>query len=140
MTPDEMRIAVAEACGWTEVAWEESGIGVYLFGYPPGTVKPETSSIDFAGLVMTLGRKAKTHAPDYPADLNAMHEAEKVLTNEQFDRYRVDLWTVVGNQDFAFEGCAPLTAVRCFISATAAQRCEAFLRTLGRWREGEGGT
>lgn len=52
-------------------------------------------------------------------DLNAMHEAEKVLTVKCFNNYVMELL------DFIHEP----------ILATARQRAEAFLRTLGKWEE-----
>jgi hypothetical protein len=58
---------------------------------------------------------------DYCTDLNAMHEAEKVLTFEDWESYRDELGG-------SFRGCA---------HATARQRAEAFLRTLGKWKEAE---
>ncbi len=66
--------------------------------------------------------------PDYLNDLNAMHEAEKVLSRGQnynqsrgFGRYKTALAEVCDEQH-------P-------IDATAAQRAEAFLRTIGKWQE-----
>lgn len=54
------------------------------------------------------------------ADLNAVHEAEKVLqARNLWDRYRETLIQVAGWKNFH--------------SATAAQRAEAFLRTIGKW-------
>ena len=60
--------------------------------------------------------------PDYLNDLNAMHEAEKVLTNEHWETYAGHL----------AELHQPLASFR-FLHATAAQRAEAFLRTLNLW-------
>ena len=57
-----------------------------------------------------------SEVPDYVNDLNAMHEAEGALeTHDQANEFRRLL---CGN-----------------VSATARQRAEAFLRTLGKWRE-----
>lgn len=53
--------------------------------------------------------------PDYYRDLNAMHEAEKIFDNGQILRYVQWL---------------PRGAL-----STAAQRAEAFLRTLNLWRD-----
>jgi hypothetical protein len=58
--------------------------------------------------------------PDYLSDLNAMHEAEKVLTLEQKSVY-----------------CLELNKLIYGMCATAAQRAEAFLKTLGLWEDGE---
>ena len=56
--------------------------------------------------------------PDYLNDLNAMHEAEKVL-NEAYLWNRYKGWL--------------LTWMTEPIRATAPQRCEAFLKTIGKW-------
>lgn len=61
--------------------------------------------------------------PDYFNDLNAMHEAEKVLTNNQRGDYSIKLQTITGGEWFL-----------CY-HATAAQRAEALGRTLNLWTE-----
>jgi hypothetical protein len=55
--------------------------------------------------------------------LDAMHEAEKVLTQSQLSFYYEELKSLCNTQ-----GVHPC-------SATAAKRAEAFLRTLGLWKE-----
>lgn len=60
-------------------------------------------------------------AKDYCNDLNAMHEAEAVLTERQFLSYAFALNDIDGS----------LWGIR----ATARQRAEAFLRTMGKWEE-----
>ena len=68
-----------------------------------------------------------TALPDYLNDLNAMHDAEKVLTPEQLVDYcAFRLRATTG------EGC--VTDYK-MIRATASQRAEAFLRTIGKWKE-----
>lgn len=64
-----------------------------------------------------------TDPPNYCSDLNAMAEAEKVLCTEtQFMNYCLTLYDVTQK-------------TRWPVSATARQRAEAFLRTLGKWEE-----
>jgi hypothetical protein len=62
--------------------------------------------------------------PDYPNDLNAMHEAEKVLKNNKDQRgwesYILAQDELLGSGDK--------------IHATAAQRAEAFLKIIGKWK------
>lgn len=58
--------------------------------------------------------------PDYLNDLNAMHEAEiqlKAEDNHAYGCYCSELYEKYGNT----------------VSLTAAQRCEAFLKTIGKW-------
>jgi hypothetical protein len=63
-----------------------------------------------------------TALPDYLNDLNAMHDAEKVLTSEQVTSYV-----------YSLESMNERWSTPAF--ATAAQRAEAFLRTIGKWEE-----
>ena len=102
MKPEQQRIAIAEACGWKP---DKRGLGWLS---PHGCYEPE---------------------PDYLNDLNAMHEAEKVLTEDQREQYLNSLYKVC-NPDSMLNDAWNLNC------ATAAQRAEAFLRTIGKW-EGE---
>jgi len=104
VTEEQQRIAIAEACGW-------EFIPEYYHGedQPPEltTVTPD-------------GRHLCGHYPDYLNDLNAMHGAEKVLERNQEQSYFELLHDIAGNLNF--------------YRATAAQRAEAFLRTLQLWK------
>lgn len=98
MTTKQQKTAIAEALGWHRV-----NHAVYDW-------------VDTEGLHRTL--------PDWPNDLNAMHEAEKMLDTVQKTRYAGHLYEQVFQPgDMAFHS----------LHATAAQRAEAFLRTLDRW-------
>jgi hypothetical protein len=66
--------------------------------------------------------------PDYLNDLNAMHEAEKVLTEDQQEQYLNNLYEVCNLHSMINDAWN----LNC---ATAAQRAEAFLRTIGKWEE-----
>jgi hypothetical protein len=106
MTDRQINHRVAEACGWTQI--RDSGIwhNFEPWGYPPE--KPGQ------------GGNAYNFLPKYCSDLNAMHEAEEFLYG--------NLWIQYVNE-LADEGS--LFGIR----ATARQRAEAFLRTLGLWEE-----
>ena len=113
MTDEQINAAIAEACGWTEI--QDSGVWHHhkLWGYPP--LKPGQCGNSFHYL------------PDYCTDLNAMHEAEKVL-NCWEDYVSYQSWLGYCGQDIIGE-------LQQCITATARQRAEAFLRTLGKWEE-----
>ena len=65
--------------------------------------------------------------PDYPNDLNAMHEAEKLLLE-------TDKWNTY--EDYLCVVCSRINEFPQELThATAAQRAEAFLRTIGMWAE-----
>jgi hypothetical protein len=103
MTPEAQRIAIAEACGkvYHKPTEEEKKRGSYY-----------------------------QYEPDYLNDLNAMHEAEKVLTRSQLEHYFDNLTNCV----FLSQSRGERKTTWTFMS-TAAQRAEAFLRTLGKWKE-----
>ena len=65
------------------------------------------------------------NVPNYPEDLNACASFEATLTDAEHLRYRVQLWNVV-----ITEG-DETTWDRQFVSATARQRCLAYLKTKG---------
>lgn len=108
MNPKKQRITIAEACG-LEV--------LHAAGKARAMVRQELCT----GAASTDWKVM----PDYLSDLNAMHEAEKVLTvDERFSYVRkLCRLLAVSSAEFAF------------IHATAAQRAEAFLRTLGLWKD-----
>jgi len=68
------------------------------------------------------GRIWVTNCPNYCADLNAMHEAEGTLSTANMYVMEVQIKRVLKAREFYFH-------------ATARQRAEAFLRTLGKWEE-----
>lgn len=117
MDAQKQRIAIAEACGWKECRKTGSYPG-QIQGMPPTTDNqrpaPSPHSDD---------KRSWYWIPDYLSDLNAMHEAEKALTDDQFFDY-LDRLTITAGK-----------ALRGLSCATAAQRAEAFLRTIGKWED-----
>jgi hypothetical protein len=76
-----------------------------------------------AAIAAHLGITRKTGIPDFSGDLNEMHEAEKVLNSDDiFETYYLALYETT-------------QSTRWPVCATAKQRAEAFLRTLGKWEE-----
>ena len=112
MNPEKQLIAIAESCGWKNV---DAGAG-RVWGFTTrhkGTPSESDVCVD---------------VPDYLNDLNAMREAEKVLTPTEFEAYRWILWGLCKQPQVTEWN-------RAYLSATAAQRAEAFLRTIGKWEE-----
>jgi hypothetical protein len=75
--------------------------------------------------------------PRYPVDLNAMHDAEKMALLGPSIKHR-HLQAIYSKELFrVIIRTAPEGSVSEFdkIHATAAQRAEAFLRTIGKWVE-----
>ena len=116
LTPEKQRIKVAELCGW-----EYDGEYVVAAGRPEERVWIHSSSAWNGGWARIY------ELPRYLNDLNAMHEAEKVMTPEQAIDY---VWAIGAVIDF--ENGVPFTATGNFqmMQATAAQRAEAFALTM----------
>lgn len=125
MKPEAQRIAIAEAYGWTAVQSGPSKWGgTEIIGVSPSNKGKR--DIDQLPL-------AYHEVPNYPFDLNAMQEAEKILTDEQRGQMMDALCEIVRRDHNPEAG--PMTAIIAAFFATAAQRAEAFLRTLGLWKE-----
>ena len=109
-----MRIKIAESCGWTEI-------------------EPCTCSDGVSRAYQPTAGAHKKHLPDYLNDLNAMHEAEQTLWQKD--------WT--SRHDFIDHLARIINPVHGYwqqsgiylLDATAAQRAEAFLRTIKKWEE-----
>lgn len=98
MTDDQINVAIAEACGWRKedcvYMWTANGIDCTC---------PELW--------------------DWCNDLNAMHQAEKTLTDANMFVMAHHIERLVSAHG------------QHYFHATARQRAEAFLRTLGKWEE-----
>jgi hypothetical protein len=114
MTPTEINIAIAEACGW-KMYCQEAIDGNW------GTKDKWITAPD--------GTSQLRHdIPNYHGNLNAMHEAEKHGLHN----------TPPSNRLFSYQDNLDMITRRtCTFPwfATAAQRAEAFLRTIGKWKE-----
>jgi hypothetical protein len=120
LSDEELRFKCAELCGWTRLNWntwehKDSRMSVW----------PTTS------------------VPNYPADLNAMHEAEKTLRfsddgDRSLDAYEKALKRVHFKDD-CDEIWNPQTAETCIWHATARQRCIAFIAVKQQPVEVKGG-
>lgn len=116
MTEQEQRIAIAKACGFTRDSIRHT-------------------HFDLRGWDETVGADARI--PDYTGNLNAMHEAEKVLDmHQQYEYGEALARTTIGKEFDDPDGFSPNGwGYYAPITATASQRAEAFLRTIGKWEE-----
>lgn len=124
MTPEQIRILIAEHEGW-KLCDEE-------------IVKPDGTVIDCEFLTEEAVDQSW---PNWPNNLNAVHEVEEALAVDE------DLWKqyVVFLGGICYESLTPHLRTAwhdseqfadwVFCRATALQRCEALLRTWGLWRE-----
>ena len=117
MNNEKQRIAIAEARGMigpfeNSEEWFENG--------------------DSDGCIIVLRDATGKRVANYLNDLNAMHEAEKVLGADDKKKFASRLFDIVL---FQREGLDQLDGWYLHVHATAAQRAEAFLRTIGKWEE-----
>ena len=145
MTDQEINIAIAEACGWKLFVIRKPLYAPFdLYrpnaqGYTGNIAEAWKVAEDVAKKYVTGPAynnepdkvvMEPAPVPDYCHDLNVMHKAEEFITD--WVAYRIELSKVVG------VGYAPdldiCGDIKAFVSATARQRAEAFLRTIGKWR------
>lgn len=109
MNPKKQIIAIAKTCGWD------------YHNRHPIHGKQSIKSWYYRDSDITVSHESSL--PDYLNDLNAMHKAEGML---QHYGYYCDQLAIVMKVN---RGAISL------ISATAAQRAEAFLKALNLWKE-----
>lgn len=110
MTDHEMRIVISEACGWKCINAQDK-----WFSDPEGHQFP---------LHML---------PRYHDDLNAIQTAclDTLGARERVEFCR---WLDEVTEQPGSRQRSDYMASRCVL-ATARQRCEAFLRTIGKWKD-----
>jgi hypothetical protein len=92
-------------------------------------------SRDQWGPLYKTARGVLRGCPDYCNDLNAMHEAMAHLEPEQVDQFAAELSGIVLENREKYWWDLTSNEVGHVANATAAQRAEAFLKTIGKWEE-----
>jgi len=148
MNKEAQRIAIATALGWewyhsarrnqlyldgppSQLAWSE--------GYNPKVRVTWEQVPDYLNDLNAM-HVTWEQVPDYLNDLNAMHKAEVFLFKTdtyQEDHYGYELYKVMFGDNLTNQSMAILCRCSNFIHATAAQRAEAFLKTLKLWGDAE---
>lgn len=111
MTEAQMIVRIAEACKWVDVRINRINM---IVGRLPSSLRPEM----------------EYDCPDYCRDLNAIQGACFFLSNDQRVEFINQLCNIV-----ALEGDGPHSSLCKAFYATAKQRAEAFLKTIGKWEE-----
>lgn len=117
MTNKQINYAIAKACKWTEIHDSGPWHNHKPWGYPP---QPSGT-----------GGNAYKYVPNYCTDLNAMHDAEILIQD------RNKYLNILASVTEPIDGL-PKDHDWAFTRATARQRAEAFLRTLGKWEKVQG--
>jgi hypothetical protein len=124
----EINESIADYIAWNWYAVEKRGLYYREGGHgytnqihEAGKYTKEDANNELcAGEPMSVVR---IPVPDFVNDLNAMHEAEKYLISGT-----PGLWECYENRLKAWHGGNA-------IHATASERAETFLRTIGKWKE-----
>ena len=119
MTSRKINKAIAEHLGWKELS----------FVFDRKHIIGDRPSFHNGKIVSYI---VDQYVPDYCNDLNAMHEAEKMLSAVNKNDYlyyledvcKTDCWTIMNSEE-RFR----------IVNAAAKQRAEAFLRTINKWKE-----
>lgn len=114
MTTQQINIAIAESLGWHH----------FIINDEYGNDRALRPGQEFSmGCIFT-------DIPNYTADLNAMHEVEKTLSLDERDKYYSHLWNICDKMH-------RMASVGGWLvpTATALQRAEVYLRTIGKWNE-----
>jgi hypothetical protein len=122
MKPEQQRIAIAEACGWKNADHPDA------MKLKQGWTMPEKWCMDPNGVLQFNHKR-----PNYLNDLNAMHEAVSIFDYDQADQFEDHLCDICKRSNDEKENPAPWRFA--VVNATASQRAEAFLRTIGKWKE-----
>lgn len=109
LSREEKRAAIAKACGW-EICTDR----LINYEWAPGHIQQVAAE-------WKKGELSAMKLPEYFASLDAIHEAEKVIFETEGARDSYEFWLS--------KVCDPFVIWH----ATAAQRCEAFGKTLSLW-------
>ena len=118
MSPEAQRNAIAALLGITDIRMSERW----------EVTEPPDDPVILIGVKQGLGKLA---VPDYLNDLNAMHEAEKILTPEQLETYGSQLSHLSDNLLSLW--CPEFKEVAAAAMVPANKRAEALLKTLNLW-------
>lgn len=125
MSPEAQRIAIAEACGWKYV----EGLDVPSLSFNGASKCGDCWVCPKRG-----AGYGEYEPPNYLSDLNAMHQAEKILTSAHQPSKGESQWSdYLGWLGFCGEN-KTREVYEC-VTASAAQRAEAFLRVIGKWQD-----
>lgn len=122
MTNEEINRVIAEFCGWVMYHPTPESISRGYTGYSHWN--PPSGSKQWAE---NWGKLEIIHPPCYTDDLNAMAEAEELLSNEQLSTYCYVLRGIVESNSKPGRGY--------IFTAKASQRAKAFVITIERWND-----
>ena len=146
MTKEQINITIAESSGWhPHPDNDRSDQKFWTTGNSYGV--PEKGKpfkiAAFPSLIEDFHNHIYYNLPNYSADLNAMHEVIKTLDTKQQIQYADVLCRQTGKELLDYTGCYypgenPIIDMEIIFlvhNSTALQRAEAYLRTIGKWKD-----
>lgn len=130
MTNEEINVAIAEACGVQTKMFRflvpyHDGQEIYRSRFKSRDAAEAEHTACGKWVLSTVEEYLEVgDVPNYCGDLNAMHEAGRALTDDEYAEYSKRLLCHIGS----------FTRPR-YHDATAIQRAKAFLVAIGKWRE-----
>lgn len=136
MKTDKQRTLIGAACGRFEHSFFCPTCQKNIRYYEPLSDEERQiarNEISGAGYHQLCGSSLETVLPNYTSDLNAMHDAEKKLTEPQQWKY-FQVLMERGGDSFDGKNVSPATAVM-MLGWSAEAKAEAFLKAIGKWEE-----
>lgn len=118
MTNRAINKSIAEFLGWKELDFHLDG--KHILGNRPTFSNGKIISYT-----------VDQYVPDYCNDLNLMHEVERLLDDDQWLEYMLNLQDVLQRDP----NRGKWIVCQDNMHSTAAQRAKAFVRTIGKWKE-----
>jgi hypothetical protein len=120
MTHEKMRVIIAEHCGWIRDdvcdCWNKPAEGPHVVAF------------------LTENRSQLRQIPDYLNDLNACAEMENYV--KDWNAYSDKCESIARRDGKIDRDINPSIIIDVLlIRLSADQRCEAFLRTIGKWED-----
>ena len=136
MTNEEINTVIAQHCGDNWYAVEKGGWYYRANGCGYTNRIEEAGRYSHEDAVKELVRGEPMSVVKIPVlcycnDLNAMHEAEKTLDDDQWLEYMLNLQDVFQRDPYR----GKWIVCQDNMHSTAAQRAKAFLKTIGKWKE-----
>ena len=124
MTDEQINFAIAETCGWK------------CAGHPEQVKATEGWEFGYQFVINPDGELVTHNSiPDYCNDLNAMHEAEKVLDWQGKIKFTEILYRHCPDSYIREYDETEWDEIFPLINSTARQRAQAFLKAIGKWEQ-----
>lgn len=138
MKDEEIRLEIAESVGWQwwkfHDKFHDSNTEPFYVIAPGDSNWPERQSGIKCGRPSEVSEKLDNDVPRYTEDLNAINDVCRSKWNI-LSGWSMEMRRIVCRDDVDKEIDGERLPDLWFYCATARQRCEGYLRTIGKWRD-----